>query len=81
MHNIKHLKKSNLWILDRLGDCDIISEAIGGGGGGGGGGRGRKNLFLQRTLHKAEISFLQVRLIWKRQTSKIHNSHFSTIKA
>ena len=58
MHNIEHLKKSNQRILDRPGDCNIISEAIGGWGR-----AGRKKLFLQQTFYKAEISFLQVRLI------------------
>ena len=47
----------------------------------GGGGGGRKMLFLQRTFYQTEISLVKVRLIWKRQINKIHNFHFSAVKA
>ena len=69
MYNIRLIwKKQSVNTRYRLCNCDIISKAMGGD---------RKMLFLQQNFYKTETSFLQVRLIWKRQIRKIHDLHFS----
>ena len=67
-------KKSNQWIVVSPCDCDIIWTAKGMGG-------CKKTVFVLRSFYKTEISLLLVRLIWRRQISKTHNLHFSSIKA